>query len=213
MAHCLTSTYLSRMRHKSTPPPAAPGRLQNSGGAALTRRRFLAFAAWGATAAVFPRIARAGTQAPPEVRRLALHNLHTGERLTTIYWEQGEYVPAAFEEISAILRDHRTGEVRQMAPGLIDLAHELTACLGTAQPVQIISGYRSPTTNALLHAGDPDKVAPNSLHLTGEALDLCVEGRSLPTVHAAALSLRRGGVGYYPRTGFVHVDIGRPRTW
>ena len=147
------------------------------------------------------------------MRRLALHNLHTGERLTTIYWEGGAYIPEACEEISTILRDHRTGEVRQMAPGLIDLAHELTACLGTAQPVQIVSGYRSPATNALLHAGDPDKVAPNSLHLTGEALDLCVEGRSLPTVHAAALSLRRGGVGYYPRTGFVHVDIGRPRTW
>jgi uncharacterized protein YcbK (DUF882 family) len=179
----------------------------------MTRRRFLSFAAWGATAAVFPRVARASTQAPALVRRVALHNLHPGESLTTIYWERGAYVPAAFEEISTILRDHRTGEARQMAPGLIDLAHELTACLGTAQPVQIVSGYRSPATNALLHAGDPGKVALNSLHLTGEALDLCIESRSLSTVYAAALSLHRGGVGYYPATGFVHVDIGRPRTW
>jgi uncharacterized protein YcbK (DUF882 family) len=130
------------------------------------------------------------------VRRLSLHNLHTGERLTTVYWERGAYVPAAFEEISTILRDHRTGEVRQMAPGLIDLAHELTACLGVAQPVQIVSGYRSPATNALLHAGDPDKVA-NSLHLT--AGPICA--RRSPCVPCTPRRSRcTGGVGYYPRT-------------
>lgn len=162
---------------------------------------------------IFPGVARAATAAPAQMRRLSFHNLHTDERLTTVYWERGGYVPAALQEIDAILRDHRTGDVRPIAPELIDLVHSLTARLGTRQPVQVISGYRSAATNALLRSGDPGNVAETSLHLTGEALDLCVGNRSLRAVRDAALSLRRGGVGYYPRTGFVHVDIGRPRTW
>lgn len=177
----------------------------------LTRRRFLAMAAWGATAAAFPRIALAS--APERVRRLSFHNLHTDERLTTVYWERGDYVPAALEEIDTILRDHRTGDMRPIAPRLIDLVHALTSRLGTTQPVQVVSGYRSAATNAMLRSGDSGGVAENSLHLTGEALDLCVGDRSLRSVRDAALSLRAGGVGFYPRTGFVHVDIGRPRAW
>lgn len=177
----------------------------------LTRRRFLAMAAWGATAAAFPRIALAS--APERVRRLSFHNLHTDERLTTVYWERGDYVPAALEEIDTILRDHRTGDMRPIAPRLIDLVHALTSRLGTTQPVQVVSGYRSAATNAFLRAGDSGGVAERSLHLTGEALDLCCGDRSLRSVRDAALSLRGGGVGYYPRTGFVHVDIGRLRTW
>lgn len=210
------SIYYSEIMCKNPSPHSpAPERPPNTGGAALTRRSFLALTAWGAAAAVLPGVANAGptVRTLPRVRRLAFHNLHTDERLKTIYWERGRYIPAALEEIDAILRDHRTGEVRQMAPELIDLVHGLTARLGTAQPVQIISGYRSPATNALLHADDPGHVAKRSLHLTGEALDLSIEGHSLRKVRAAALSLHRGGVGYYPRTGFVHVDIGRPRSW
>jgi uncharacterized protein YcbK (DUF882 family) len=79
--------------------------------------------------------------------------------------------------------------------------------------VQIVSGYRSATTNAMLRANDPVRVAEQSLHLTGEAIDLCIGGRSLRRVRDAALALGGGGVGYYPRTGFVHLDIGRPRRW
>lgn len=196
-------------------PPQSPvtGRLPNTGGATLTRRSFLALAAWGATAAMFPGVAGAAIQTAPRVRRVAFHNLHTGERLKTIYWERGTYVPEAFEEIDTILRDHRTGDVRQMAPRLIDLVHELTARLGTAQPVQIISGYRSPATNALLHADDPGHVAKRSLHLTGEAVDLRYEDRPLRRVRNTARALRAGGVGYYPKSGFVHIDVGRVRTW
>lgn len=162
---------------------------------------------------MFPGVARAAARSTPRVRRLAFHNLHTGERLKTIYWERGEYLPSALAEIDAILRDHRTGEVWQMAPELIDLVHGLTARLGTAQPVQIISGYRSPATNALLHADDPGRVARRSLHLTGEAVDLRFEGHSLRRVRKAALALGGGGVGYYPNSGFVHVDVGRVRSW
>lgn len=147
------------------------------------------------------------------MRSLSFENLHTGEGLTTVYWERGEYLPAALEQIDVVLRDHRTGDVRPIAPELIDLVHALTSRLGTREPVQVISGYRSPATNALLRAGDPFCVAEKSLHLTGEAIDLCFADRPLRKVRAAALSLRRGGVGYYPQTGFVHVDIGRRRAW
>lgn len=188
-----------------------PGTLRDAGNASLTRRRFLTIAVWGAAAAAFPRIALAS--APERVRRLSFYNLHTDERLATVYWENGGYVPGALEQIDAILRDHRTGDVRPIATGLVDLLHALTARLRTRQPVQVVSGYRSPATNAMLRSDDPAGVSGNSLHLTGEALDLCVGDRSLRAVRDAALSLRAGGVGYYPKTGFVHIDIGRPRSW
>jgi uncharacterized protein YcbK (DUF882 family) len=182
--------------------------------ATLTRRRFLALAAWGAATAVLPRRALAASfSAPDETRRLSFRNLHTDERLTATYWENGSYVPSALEQIDLIMRDHRTGDVRPMAPGLIELVHALASRLETAEPVQIVSGYRSAATNAMLHAGDPAHVAEHSLHLSGEALDLCFESRSLDAVRNAALALAGGGVGYYPRTGFVHVDVGAVRSW
>jgi uncharacterized protein YcbK (DUF882 family) len=174
------------------------------------RRAFLALAAWGAASLLLPGVA-AAARAPS--RRLSLHNLHTGERVETCYWENGAYVPAALEQIDAVLRDHRTGETRPMSPGLIDLVFALTVRLASGSPVQIVSGYRSPATNAFLSAGDPAGVSGRSLHLTGEAVDLCFEDRPLRLVRDEALALGAGGVGYYPRSGFVHVDTGRPRFW
>jgi uncharacterized protein YcbK (DUF882 family) len=100
-----------------------------------------------------------------------------------------------------------------MEPRLIDLVYALTLLLGSAAPVQVISGYRSAATNELLRAEDPMRVAERSLHLSGEAIDLCFEDRPLQQVREAALSLAVGGVGYYPISGFVHVDVGRPRSW
>ena len=179
----------------------------------MSRRTFLSLAAWGAAAAFLPGMAAAALPPPAGPRELSLHNLHTDERLTALYWDGGEYLPDALGEIDAILRDHRTGETRQMAPGLIDLVHALTTRLGAAGPVLVISGYLSAATNAMLCADDPRNVAENSLHLTGEAVDLCFEGRSLRRVRDAALALGGGGVGYYPRSGFVHLDIGRIRRW
>jgi len=181
--------------------------------AGLTRRRFLSLAAWGAALAFVPGVAAAARQPSPGTRRLSFHQLHTEERLSVVYWEKGAYVPGALEEIDAILRDHRTGEIRRISPQLLDLVHSLTGRLGAGEPVRVISAYRSPETNARLRADDPARVAASSLHLTGEALDLCFADRPLRQVRDAALSLRAGGVGYYPRTGFVHVDIGRVRKW
>jgi len=113
-----------------------------------------------------------------------------------------------------VLRDFRSGEVHPIAPRLLDLLSMLQARLETTEPVSIISGYRSPTTNAMLrgkreHSG----VATRSLHMQGMAIDLRIAGRSLAAVRTAALAQRLGGVGYYPQSDFVHVDIGRVRSW
>jgi len=181
--------------------------------AGVSRRSFLALAACGVAAALFPGAAGAALSPNPASRRLSFHNLHTEECLETCYWENGVYVPSALEQINAVLRDHRTGESRQMSPALIDLVFALTVGLENTAPVQVISGYRSAATNALLHAEDPGHVAERSLHLTGEAVDLCFADRSLHQVRDAALALRGGGVGFYPASGFVHVDVGRIRAW
>jgi len=180
--------------------------------AGVSRRSFLALAACGVAAVLIPGSASALVPSP-ETRRLSFYNLHTDECVETCYWENGGYVPTALEQIDSVLRDHRTGESRQMSPALIDLIFALSVRLECGAPVQVVSGYRSAATNALLHADDPGHVAEHSLHLTGEAVDLCFEGRSLSRVRDAALALNGGGVGYYPKSGFVHVDVGRPRRW
>lgn len=148
----------------------------------------------------------------PNFRALAFDNLHTGERLNVDYWVDGEYVPDALRAIDRVLRDFRTGDVHPIAPGLLDLLDVMRSKLDTRQPFQVISGYRSPATNAKLHEASAG-VAANSLHMKGMAIDIRVPGRALKTVHATALQLRRGGVGYYPKSDFVHVDVGRVRIW
>ncbi|MGB2831785.1 MAG: DUF882 domain-containing protein [Methylotenera sp.] len=146
------------------------------------------------------------------VRELAFHNLHTGENLKAEYWSEGGYLPDALAGIDHILRDFRTNQVLPIDPQLLDLLHNLRSTLGTNQPFQIISGYRSPATNANL-AANSDGVAKKSLHMQGKAIDLRVEGTALKDLRQAALSLQGGGVGYYPGSNFVHVDIGRLRSW
>ncbi|HEY5999608.1 MAG TPA: DUF882 domain-containing protein [bacterium] len=180
--------------------------------ARVSRRGFLGLAAWGLAALLVPRRG-AAAPAPGRPRELSLHNLHTDERLTALYWDGEAYVPDALAGLNVILRDYRTGEVSPMAPALIDVVHSLSERIAGAGPVQIISGYRSAATNDMLRAADPLHVAEHSLHLSGEAIDLRIEGRSLGQVRDAALALGAGGVGYYPRSGFVHVDIGRVRSW
>jgi uncharacterized protein YcbK (DUF882 family) len=152
--------------------------------------------------------------ADQNVRALAFDNIHTGERLELDYWRNGAYVPDALAEVNHILRDFRTGDIHPIAPGLLDLLSGLRGILETGDPVSVISGYRSPATNAMLrgereHSG----VAAKSLHMQGMAIDIRIAGRSLAAIHSAALTMRRGGVGYYPVSDFVHVDVGRVRRW
>jgi uncharacterized protein YcbK (DUF882 family) len=145
-------------------------------------------------------------------RKVALHNLHTGESLQAIYWEEGRYVPDALAAVNKVLRDFRTGDQHPMDPGLLDLLDTLHVKVESRSPFQVISGYRSPRTNAMLHEHS-DGVASKSLHMQGMAMDIRLDGVALDHLHKAALDVGRGGVGYYPTSNFVHVDVGRVRRW
>lgn len=157
-------------------------------------------------------MAGAHAWASPAARRIAFTNLHTGEALSATYWEAGAYVPDALQALNRVLRDHRTGEVHAIAPGLFDLVAALRERLETSAVVQVISGYRSPATNASLHARSGG-VASHSLHMSGQATDLRIAGVDLTRLRDAAWALQGGGVGFYPQSRFVHVDVGRVRRW
>jgi uncharacterized protein YcbK (DUF882 family) len=145
-------------------------------------------------------------------RRLAFDNLHTGESLDVAYWEDGAYVPDALAAVNHVLRDHRTNEVHTIEPKLLDLLTALSGRLDVAGRYAVISGYRSPQTNAMLHA-ESSQVASGSLHMKGQAIDIRMAGLDLARLRDAALGLAIGGVGYYPNSDFVHVDVGRVRRW
>ncbi|MCD6735415.1 MAG: DUF882 domain-containing protein [Burkholderiaceae bacterium] len=171
-------------------------------------------AVFGGTAA---RGALANTRRPDtaidEVARLAFVNTHTGESLDVVYRERGRYLTDAIAEIDRVLRDHRNGEIFPIDRALLDQLDRLGALLGTGtRPFHVISGYRSPATNAMLHARS-NGVAMRSLHMSGRAIDIRMPGVPLATLHRAALSMQAGGVGYYPGSDFVHVDTGRVRSW
>jgi uncharacterized protein YcbK (DUF882 family) len=178
----------------------------------LNRRRFLKLGALSALAGIFPQSAFGSTDAAQPDRSLAFYNTHTGEQLKTVYWAQGQYISDSLGAIDHILRDHRTNEVLNIDTQLLDLLFALRSELDTSQPFHIISGYRSPQTNAFLHAHSSG-VAENSLHLVGKAIDIRTPSRSLTALRKAAVTLKGGGVGYYPKSDFVHVDVGRVRYW
>ena len=150
--------------------------------------------------------------ANPATGRLAFHNLHTGESLTAVYRDGGSLVPDALDAVNHVLRDYRTGDVHPIDPRLLDLLSALSARVDTRAPFQVISGYRSPATNAMLHAHS-DGVAKSSLHMKGLAIDIRLADVDLGRLHGAALSMAAGGVGYYPTSDFVHVDVGAVRRW
>jgi uncharacterized protein YcbK (DUF882 family) len=145
-------------------------------------------------------------------RSVSLYNIHTGEWVRTVYWADGHYLREAVRDINWVLRDHHTDEVRPMNAGVLDVLGMLRTRLESHDPFLVVCAYRSPTTNAAMHARSSG-VASNSYHIHGMAIDLRSERRDLSQVRNAALSLRCGGVGYYPRSDFVHVDCGPVRTW
>ena len=159
--------------------------------------------------ALGPRRSRAAALDP---RRLRMLHAHTGERLDVVYFV-GALVPGALAEVDRFLRDFRTGDVHGIDPGVLDTAWALAAAAGRPRGVlEIVSGYRSPATNALLRERGSG-VALHSLHLEGRALDLRLPGVPTRALRDLALGLGRGGVGYYAASDFVHVDTGRRRTW
>lgn len=157
-----------------------------------------------------PAVVRPTTSAT--VRRIAFLNLHTDERCSVVYRENGECVPHALAEVNKVLRDFRTGEVHPIDTDLLDLLADLSRRMDTTQPFHVISGYRSPKTNSMLN-GKSSGVATKSLHMQGKAIDIRLPGRRLAEVRDAALTMGRGGVGYYAKSDFVHVDTGRVRRW
>jgi uncharacterized protein YcbK (DUF882 family) len=179
----------------------------------ITRRTILKYGlALAATSAVpFDSIAEARELLRPE-RDLSFYNIHTGEKLTTAYWEKGTYLKPSLTDINHILRDYRTGDIMPIDVKLLDLLFTLQRRLETTEPIHVISGYRSPKTNQMLRQ-QSSGVAKGSLHLQGKAIDIRVPGISLKTLHKAAVQIKRGGVGYYPKSDFVHVDTGRVRYW
>lgn len=156
---------------------------------------------------------RRNVDASGEVSRLAFVHTHTGESLDLVYREGGRYLSDALAEIDNTLRDHRSGDVYPIDRALLDQLAALGSLLGVGKkPFHIISGYRSPRTNAML-AARSGGVATKSLHMAGRAVDIRMPGVALPTLHRAALSMQSGGVGYYARSNFVHLDTGRVRRW
>lgn len=146
-------------------------------------------------------------------RRLSLYNTHTGERLDIIYRRGNEYIPGAIAKLDYFLRDHWTGEIRHFDPRIYDILSDLTAAVGRPDgEIDIVCGYRSSQSNAALRARTAG-VAKNSLHIQAEAIDLRMPGVNTEELRRAALSLHRGGVGYYPHSDFIHVDTGRVRQW
>lgn len=176
-----------------------------------SRRRLLRQALGAALAA--PALVLPGRVRAAPLRALAFDHLHTHERIDIVYARGAEYLPDALGRLDHFLRDHYSGEVGHIDPALHDLLHALHRELATDRPYQVISGYRSPQTNAHLQATRGGGVATRSLHMQGRAIDVRVSGVPLADLRDAAWGLQAGGVGYYPREQFVHIDVGRVRRW
>jgi uncharacterized protein YcbK (DUF882 family) len=177
------------------------------------RRLFLRRSACLAVAGVAPFAAQGALASRPDARSLAFDHTHTGERLSLVYAMGERYVSDALRSLNRFLRDHYSGDVGSIDPQLFDLLHRVKTQLGASQSFQVISGYRSPVTNRTLRSTRGGGVATRSLHMDGKAIDIRLPGVPLSDLRDAALSLRAGGVGYYPRDQFVHIDTGRVRSW
>lgn len=182
------------------------------------RRRLLQWLAAGPavlTLGLREQLAHAGQTLEDEVlapRALSMVSTHTGERLEVRYFEGGKYLPEALARLNHVLRDHRSGDVSAIDPRLFDQLHALARCAACAPHYEIISGYRSPATNEKLRQGSSG-VASRSLHMDGRAIDVRLKGQPTARVRDLALALQSGGVGYYKKSDFVHIDTGRVRSW
>ena len=150
---------------------------------------------------------------PEPVYRLKLYHTHTNQRIDIVYRVGDNYISSALDRLDLFLRDHRTGDEIQLDRRVFDLLHDLTAAAGRPDgEIDIICGYRTPWSNEFLRR-TTQGVASHSLHIQGEAIDIRMPGVSTSQLRDVALTLHRGGVGYYPESRFVHVDVGRVRRW
>jgi uncharacterized protein YcbK (DUF882 family) len=179
----------------------------------MTRRGLLrAFAATAVTAAPAMANATGFLRGAGDIRRLRMHNGRAGESIDMIYWVNGEYIAPALDEIAFFMRDWRNNQIHRIDPRTIDIMTAAHNLLDTSEPYTLLSGYRSPQTNAMLRS-QSSGVARNSLHMRGEAADLRLSSRSVTQIFNAARACNAGGVGRYSRSNFVHMDCGDIRAW
>ena len=182
----------------------------------MNRRSFLALGAKAAVGIYLAQAASAWANVPssnPErTRTLAFYHTHTQERLNITYAKSGEYDLAALAKINTYLRDFRTCEEHPIDPGILDILWTVQKELCCNSTYEVISGYRSPKTNQQLR-NKSKGVAKRSLHMKGQAIDVRITGENTKTVRDCAISLKSGGVGYYAKSNFVHLDTGRVRSW
>ena len=179
-------------------------------GPLLTRRRFVSACASLAGLLVVPQVL--ASVAPESSRGLSFYHTHTGERETIVYWHDGDYSEPGLAAANYLLRDFRTEELVEMDRNLLDLLYALRLSTGEEGEFQIISAYRSPKTNKMLRNASSG-VAKRSLHMQGKAIDIRFCACGLKSLRDKAISLKAGGVGYYPDSNFIHVDTGRVRYW
>lgn len=181
----------------------------------LSRRRFLgSFAAAGlGLRAVRAQQPDTATPPPPEERHLELFNTHTRETLKTVFKRGADYDATALDAFNKLLRDHRNGEMHEMDPRLFDQLFELARAADTEPSYEIISGYRSPESNGKMAARPGSGVSKKSLHMQGRAMDVRLRNCTCAKLRDLALAAKQGGVGYYEKSDFVHIDTGNFRTW
>jgi uncharacterized protein YcbK (DUF882 family) len=179
----------------------------------LSRRHFIKLGLISAGLCLLPETVVSSTEDfLSEERKICVYNLHTKEYIDTVYWKNGQYVREALSDFNYIFRDHYTGVVRRIDRHLLDLLFALQQKLNCNEPFHLISGYRTAKTNARLRAGNR-RTARKSFHIYGKAADIRIPGISLKVLRRVAFKLKKGGVGFYPRANFVHVDTGKIRYW
>ena len=178
----------------------------------IDRREILKLGLAGTLASIVPLTLSSEAHAARNTWRVAFRHAHTGESFNGVYRVGDKYLPEAFERLNFVLRDFRTGEVFPMDPRVIDIMSLVQRKAGQRRPLEILSGYRSPKTNANLRRASTG-VAKNSFHMYGQALDMHIKGFSTRNLRNIAMNLKAGGVGYYPKSDFVHVDTGTVRSW
>ncbi|ADM98954.1 DUF882 domain-containing protein [Dickeya dadantii] len=175
------------------------------------RRKWLALGGAALGIALLPgqSLASLSTARP---RILTLNNINTGERLKVEFFDGRRYNKDELSRLNHFFRDYRANKVKTIDPALFDQLYRLQVMLGSTKPVQLISGYRSYSTNEDLRSHSKG-VAKQSYHTQGKAMDFHIEGIQLANIRKAAMKMRAGGVGYYPQSNFVHIDTGAIRTW
>lgn len=180
----------------------------------IPRRDLIKLGAVGIAAAVIPFIPNSSAMAAAVNNnwRVTFRHQHTGESFSGVYRVGDRYLPEAFHRMNYVLRDFRSGDIFPMDPRVLDIIAALQAKTGSSEPLEVLSGYRCPKTNAMLREASAG-VAKNSFHMYGQAIDIRLPGFSTRKLHSLAMSMKAGGVGYYPRSNFVHVDTGTVRSW